>query len=194
MRPVPPLLWRFCIPAEPCGMGGHGDVMTEDPQSAGPGTSDVDDHSAPIAAQQAIERLVVGRTPGVRGDDLWAEAGRKVLRFHLARMFARVPGVIAGEDPEEVHAMRVAARRARAAWRVFGDGFERGEPCAAIAGTCARSGRASAQSVTSTSCSRSWPITACVVASAAASAWPPLLRAWDAERGPPDRARRGPRV
>jgi CHAD domain-containing protein len=35
-----------------------------------------------------------------------------------------VPGVIAGEDPEEVHAMRVAGRRIRAAWRVFGDGFD----------------------------------------------------------------------
>ena len=64
-------------------------------------------------------------TPDVRADDPWAEAGRKVLRFHLARMLARVPGVIAGEDAEEVHAMRVAARRMRAAWRVFGDGFER---------------------------------------------------------------------
>ena len=98
--------------------------MTGDPQFADAGTQDNDDHSEPNAAQQAIERLVVGRTPGVRGDDPWAEAGRKVLRFHLARMFARVPGVIAGEDPEEVHAMRVAARRARAAWRIFGDGFE----------------------------------------------------------------------
>jgi CHAD domain-containing protein len=68
---------------------------------------------------------VVGRTPGVRGDDRWAEAGRKVLRFHLVKMLARVPGVVAGEDPEEVHAMRVAARRMRAAWRVYGDGFER---------------------------------------------------------------------
>jgi len=75
-------------------------------------------------AQDAIERLAVGRTADVRGEDPWAEAGRKVLRFHLARMLARVPGVIAGEDPEEVHAMRVAARRMRAAWRVFGDGFE----------------------------------------------------------------------
>jgi CHAD domain-containing protein len=77
----------------------------------------------PLAA--ALERLAPGRTPGVRGDDPWAEAGRKVLRFHLARMLARVPGVIAGDDPEDVHAMRVAGRRMRAAWRVFGDGFER---------------------------------------------------------------------
>jgi CHAD domain-containing protein len=40
-------------------------------------------------------------------------------------MLARVPGIIAGQDPEDVHAMRVAGRRMRAAWRVFGDGFER---------------------------------------------------------------------
>jgi CHAD domain-containing protein len=73
----------------------------------------------------AAVRLADGRTPDVRADDAWAEAGRKVLRLHLGRMLARVPGVIAGEDAEDVHAMRVAARRMRAAWRVFGDGFER---------------------------------------------------------------------
>jgi CHAD domain-containing protein len=77
------------------------------------------------AAPPTVDRPALGRTPGVRGSDPWAEAGRKVLRFHLARMLARVPGVVAGEDPEEVYAMRVAARRMRAAWRVFGDGFER---------------------------------------------------------------------
>jgi CHAD domain-containing protein len=37
-----------------------------------------------------------------------------------------VPGVTAGDNPEDVHAMRVAGRRMRAAWRVFGDGFEPG--------------------------------------------------------------------
>ncbi len=77
------------------------------------------------AAILAAARSADGKTPGLRADDAWAEAGRKVLRFHLGRMLARVPGVIAGEDAEEVHAMRVAARRMRAAWRVFGDGFER---------------------------------------------------------------------
>jgi triphosphatase len=83
------------------------------------------DASPPDAVIPATERPAIGRTPDVRADDAWAEAGRKVLRFHLAKMLARVPGVIAGEDAEEVHAMRVAARRMRAAWRVFGDGFER---------------------------------------------------------------------
>jgi CHAD domain-containing protein/adenylate cyclase class IV len=67
--------------------------------------------------------LTVGKTPGVLADDHVAEAGRKVLRFHLARMIAREPGTRSGEDPEDLHAMRVATRRQRAAWRVFGDAF-----------------------------------------------------------------------
>ena len=45
--------------------------------------------------------------------------------FPLGRMLAHVPAAIAGEDPEAVHDMRVAARRVRAAWRVFGDAYER---------------------------------------------------------------------
>lgn len=68
-------------------------------------------------------RLVVGKTPGVLADDHVAEAGRKVLRFHLARMIAREAGTRAGENVEDLHAMRVATRRQRAAWRVFGDAF-----------------------------------------------------------------------
>jgi CHAD domain-containing protein len=61
----------------------------------------------------------------VGADDPWAEAGRTILRVQLGRMLAHVDGVVGGEDPEDIHAMRVAARRMRAAWRVFGDGFER---------------------------------------------------------------------
>ena len=67
--------------------------------------------------------LAVGKTPGVTRDDLLAEAGRKVLRFHLARMLAREEGTRTGERIEDLHGMRVATRRMRAAWRVFGDGF-----------------------------------------------------------------------
>ena len=77
------------------------------------------------AAQVAVEHLNVARSPEVAADDPWAEAGRKIMRFHMSRMLARVPGTIAGEDPEEVHAMRVASRRVRAGWRVFGDAFDR---------------------------------------------------------------------
>lgn len=71
-------------------------------------------------------RLTVGKTPGVLAEDALAEAGRKVLRFHLARMIAREPGTREGSDLEELHAMRVATRRQRAAWRVFGDAFRGG--------------------------------------------------------------------
>ncbi|HEY4945291.1 MAG TPA: CHAD domain-containing protein [Candidatus Limnocylindrales bacterium] len=75
--------------------------------------------------EEAAERpkLVVGKTPGVTRDDLLAEAGRKVLRFHLARMLAREEGTRTGIRIEDLHAMRVATRRMRAAWRVFGDSF-----------------------------------------------------------------------
>ena len=59
-------------------------------------------------------------------DDHIAEAGRKVMRFHLARMLAREAGTREGKDPEELHAMRVATRRQRAAWRVFGASFRPG--------------------------------------------------------------------
>ena len=87
--------------------GGNG-------HAAGPGQAVATGHRA---------GLVVGKTPGVLPSDSVAEAGRKVLRFHLARMIAREPGTREGSDPEELHSMRVATRRMRAAWRVFGDGF-----------------------------------------------------------------------
>ena len=99
--------------------------MTDEPVGPDLVEPAASDASPPEAAVHAAERLALGRTADVRADDPWAEAGRKILRFHLAKMLARVPGVVAGVDAEEVHAMRVAARRMRAAWRVFGDGFER---------------------------------------------------------------------
>jgi CHAD domain-containing protein len=87
-------------------------------------TADVDpalEASAPVPA--ASPRLVVGKTPGVTADDILAEAGRKVLRFHFARMLAKEAGTRSGTEIEDLHGMRVATRRMRAAWRVFGDGF-----------------------------------------------------------------------
>lgn len=76
--------------------------------------------------EPAAPRLVVGKTAGVTGDDHIAEAGRKVMRFHLARMLDHEPGVRAGIEAEAVHKMRVATRRQRAAWRVFGEAFRNG--------------------------------------------------------------------
>jgi CHAD domain-containing protein len=70
--------------------------------------------------------LPLAKSAGVTADDHIAEAGRKVLRFHLARMLAREAGTREGVKPEDLHAMRVATRRQRAAWRVFGASFRPG--------------------------------------------------------------------
>lgn len=67
----------------------------------------------------ARRRLKVAKNPGVKADDTLAEAGRKVLRMHLARMLAVEAGTRSGEDPEDLHKMRVATRRMRAVWRTF---------------------------------------------------------------------------
>ncbi len=87
-----------------------------------PSTSDV----LIAAAEAAVppdDRLIVGKTPGVTVEDHVAEAGRKVMRFHLARMLAREAGTRDGHAPQDLHAMRVATRRQRAAWLVFGASF-----------------------------------------------------------------------
>jgi CHAD domain-containing protein/transposase len=63
-------------------------------------------------------------SPGLLADDPMSEAGRKILWFHFLRMIKHEPGTRAGEDIEELHDMRVATRRMRAAMRVFGDFFE----------------------------------------------------------------------
>ena len=92
----------------------HGEVVAS--------TSDVLNEEAETAAPPDTH-LTIGKTPGVISDDHVAEAARKVMRFHLARMLAREAGVRSGNDLEDVHAMRVATRRQRAAWRVFGTAF-----------------------------------------------------------------------
>jgi CHAD domain-containing protein len=85
----------------------------------------VESPDAPDAGKER-QPLLVGKSPGVLATDPVAEAGRKVLRFHFARMLAREAGTRDGRDPEDLHGMRVATRRMRAAWRVFGDGFRPG--------------------------------------------------------------------
>ncbi len=62
--------------------------------------------------------------PGIEPDDPMSEAGRKTFRFHFRRMLHNEPGTRLGEDIEALHDMRVATRRMRAAFRVFGDFYE----------------------------------------------------------------------
>lgn len=57
-------------------------------------------------------------------EDTLAEAGRKVFLFHFAQMLAHESGTRLGEDIEELHDMRVATRRMRAAFEVFGEAYE----------------------------------------------------------------------
>ena len=60
---------------------------------------------------------------GIQPTDSLADAGRKILGFHFARMLKHEAGTRLGADIEELHDMRVATRRMRAAFRVFRQGF-----------------------------------------------------------------------
>lgn len=62
---------------------------------------------------------------GLKPDDNMAEAGRKVLLFHFSVMLNHDEGTRSGEDIEDLHDMRVATRRMRAAFEIFGEAFER---------------------------------------------------------------------
>lgn len=61
------------------------------------------------------------KEPGLDADDTMAEAARKTFYFHFLRMLYHESGTRLGEDIEELHDMRVATRRMRAAFQVFGD-------------------------------------------------------------------------
>jgi triphosphatase len=51
------------------------------------------------------------------------EVAFAILRRHFAAMLAHEPGVRLGEDPEELHDMRVATRRLRAALKLYSSDF-----------------------------------------------------------------------
>jgi len=59
--------------------------------------------------------------PDLFPDDSMGEAARKTMAYHFQHMLFHEPGTRAGDDPEELHDMRVATRRMRAAFQVFGD-------------------------------------------------------------------------
>jgi CHAD domain-containing protein len=70
---------------------------------------------------QEIELL---QSPGIEPNDPMSEAGRKTFQFHYRRMLYHEPGTRQGRDIEALHDMRVATRRMRAAFRVFGDFYD----------------------------------------------------------------------
>lgn len=85
---------------------------------------DLYDPELAIADNAAMKALMSSKAPGVRPDDLLAEAGRKVLGFHFAAMLRHEQGTKEGVEIEELHDMRVATRRMRAAFEVFENAFE----------------------------------------------------------------------
>jgi CHAD domain-containing protein len=91
-----------------------------------------------ITPSTVIELL---STPGIEPDDPMSEAGRKIFRFHYQRMLVNEPGTRLGEDIEALHDMRVATRRMRAAFRVFGAYYEPKEVAPYLKGL-RRTGRA----------------------------------------------------
>jgi CHAD domain-containing protein len=73
----------------------------------------------PAVVDTAPEAGPLRVTPGaLRGDEPAAEGARRVLRRFFERMLAREDDVRKGEEPEDVHQMRVATRRLRASLQV----------------------------------------------------------------------------
>ncbi|MBI3921789.1 MAG: CHAD domain-containing protein [Armatimonadetes bacterium] len=66
------------------------------------------------------EQSVMSHPPLFTPKDSFAEAGRRTLLLHFDRFLKHEAGTRLGKDIEELHDMRVASRRMRAAIRVFG--------------------------------------------------------------------------
>ncbi|MGH2408211.1 MAG: CHAD domain-containing protein [Candidatus Limnocylindrales bacterium] len=107
--------------AAAAGLAGLADAVRES-RAVGVVAAEPPEDRTPPAPPAAL-KLTTGKSPGVSADDALAEAGRKVLRFHFARMLGYEAGTRAGEQVEDLHRMRVATRRMRAAWRLFGDAY-----------------------------------------------------------------------
>jgi CHAD domain-containing protein len=73
-------------------------------------------HAAALAEDDAPDEM----PNKLRPDDTLADATRKVLRRHFGKLLSYEAKVRAGDDIEDVHQMRVATRRLRAALQVLG--------------------------------------------------------------------------
>lgn len=74
-------------------------------------------------AEQEIDLVPekLPKHPALSAADTMGEAACKILSLHFRRMLYHEPGTRSGEEIEELHDMRVATRRMRSAFRVFGD-------------------------------------------------------------------------
>jgi CHAD domain-containing protein len=100
----------------------EGRLPLSPPEEAAPAVWHVAPSEQPAAPPQPVELL---KAPGIEPDDAMSEAGRKTFRFHFRRMLHNEPGTRLGQDPEALHDMRVATRRMRAAFRIFGSYYDK---------------------------------------------------------------------
>jgi CHAD domain-containing protein len=84
----------------------------------------LDAASAEVRHSSGLPLTLPQERTNLSPDDTLAEAGRKVFLFQFAQMLAHESGTRLGADIEELHDMRVATRRMRAAFEVFGDAYE----------------------------------------------------------------------
>ncbi|MGD0247668.1 MAG: CHAD domain-containing protein [Candidatus Limnocylindrales bacterium] len=113
------------LASKPRAPRAAGEATHQDAADAGPTMIGTD---SPAEAETAT-RPDVGPGPGPRAlgvvaEDSMPEAARKVLSFHFSKMQRREAGTRNGVDAEQLHDMRVATRRMRAAWRVFDGAFK----------------------------------------------------------------------
>lgn len=87
-------------------------------------TLPTDASTSPQLERVSVVRANGPRAIGVLPDDSLPEAARKVIKYHFARMRAKERGTRDGSNLEDLHDMRVATRRLRAAWRIFDDAFK----------------------------------------------------------------------
>jgi CHAD domain-containing protein len=87
-------------------------------------TPPTDASTSPQLERVSVVRANGPRAIGVLPDDSLPEAARKVIKYHFARMRAKERGTRDGSNLEDLHDMRVATRRLRAAWRIFDDAFK----------------------------------------------------------------------
>jgi CHAD domain-containing protein len=114
-------------------IAGTGDVAGIEPEQVEPGDGLHEQVSQPPQPQPEAAHTSPAkahrqgpRTLGIVAEDSLPEAARKVLQFHFAKMQNREAGTRNGSDAEDLHDMRVATRRMRAAWRVFDGAFKAG--------------------------------------------------------------------
>lgn len=79
-------------------------------------------HPLPLTVEDASAQSKARRRPVLMAPtDTMAEAGCRVLLHHLGKCLSYEDSSRSGEDIEAIHDMRVATRRMRAAFRVFGE-------------------------------------------------------------------------